>query len=60
MGMGASAGCAGEAELQRRRNFIVQTDLLGDLAVLDTQNGGARESHLLAEAAGRQPTRKSQ
>jgi hypothetical protein len=34
---GASPGRAGEAESQRRRDFIVQTDLRGELAVLDTK-----------------------
>src|SRR5580700_8697076 len=40
-----------EAKLQRRRYFIVQTDLLCDLTVLDTENSRANESHPLARGS---------
>src|SRR6266436_146355 len=42
-----------EAELGERRDAIVETDLLDDLAVLETQDGGAGEVHFPA-GRGRQ------
>jgi hypothetical protein len=44
--------------LQQRRYFIVQTDLLCNLAVLDTQNGRAHESHLVARSSRKAADKK--
>src|SRR6266487_6822104 len=47
------SGFGDEAELAERGDAVVEADLLGDEAVLNLQDGGARESHRLA-GAGRQ------
>src|SRR3979411_3420225 len=41
-----------EAELGERRDAVVETDLLDDLAALKTQDGGAREAYFQAGRGG--------
>src|SRR5258708_25203987 len=45
-------GLLDEAELRQRRNAVVETDFRGDHAVLDLENGRAREPHLAARVGG--------
>jgi hypothetical protein len=46
-------------ELHERGNAIVETDLLKNVPVLHSQNGGSGEMILRPVAAGRWPIRKS-
>jgi len=52
-----SGGLLEEAELGERRDAVVETDLLEDLAVLETQNGRPGKVHLTA-GRGRQRAHK--
>jgi hypothetical protein len=45
-------GLLDEAELRQRSDAVVETDFRDDHAVLDLENGRAREPHLAARVGG--------
>jgi hypothetical protein len=47
------SSCLQDAELLQRRCAVVEPDLFGDLAVLDSQNGHSRKMHFPARAGGK-------
>src|SRR5260370_40768738 len=54
----ARSGRTQEAQLLEGRHAIVETNLLGDLAVLDAKHGRSREVHLAAGPGRQRPDEK--